>query len=128
MRTLILLVFACTIIGCDPAKYAKFSVAPTAVAASDSSARAETFALVTRIGMRNGLRMVGPADAAGHNDQGWETCLTRETLFLCGKVSGPEIQFEMRQGMSARFTPWADSLRREIVDSLRSKFGTAAVR
>lgn len=122
------LAFACIISGCDPAKYAKFSVVPPAEATSDSSVPAETFALVTRIGVRNGLRVIAPSDAAGRNEQAWESCLTRETLFLCGKVSGPEIQFEMRQALTAKFTPWADSLRRELVDSLRAKYGSAAVR
>ena len=125
MRILMVLSVAFLSTACDPAKYVKFSVAPPAAVASDSGVRAETFALVTRIGVRNGLRAVAPS---GRNDQGWDTCLTRETLFLCGKASGPEIHFEMRQALSARLTPWADSLRREIVDSLRNKFGSGAVR
>ena len=128
MRIVMVLALACVATGCDPATYAKVSVMPPKVAAWDNGVRAETFALVTRIGVRHGLRPVAPSDASGRNDQGWETCLTRETLFLCGKASGPEIRFEMRQLMRGRLTSWADSLRREVVDSLRTKFGSAAVR
>ena len=117
MRILMVLVVAFVSTACDPAKYVKFSVAPPAAVASDSGVRAETFALVTRIGVRNGLRAVAPS---GRNDQGWDTCLTRETLFLCGKASGPEIHFEMRQALSGLLLGPTASVARSSIASAAS--------
>jgi hypothetical protein len=49
-------------------------------------------------------------------------------FLLCGKVLDGEIQFKVYQSKSAQFTPWADSLRRELLDSLRVQFGPERVR
>ena len=46
----------------------------------------------------------------------------------CGKVKDREIQFRLFETMARQYTPRADSLRRELLDSLRARFGERSVR
>lgn len=86
------------------------------------------FALVARLSERSGLTTADPRDANGRNAEQWRACWGRETVRLCGKTSGSNVTFEMRQALATRFSPWAESLRRELVDSLRADYGAASVR
>jgi hypothetical protein len=114
---------AATLSTCDPVKKASFGVTPGTAGGRDSSAEA-AFGTIARVAGRYGLREVDPADAAGKNEQGWLRCFTVDTVFVCAKRRGPEVQVEMRQRLAGRFSPWADSLRRELVDSLRAPVGS----
>jgi hypothetical protein len=49
-------------------------------------------------------------------------------LFLCAKVKDREVQFELRQRFTSRFSLSGESLRRELLDSLRARFGEERVR
>ena len=119
---------ACVLVmACDTAKYASFAVLAPAPVTADSI-RDNVFATVERLARRRGLEPAGVTDAAGQNPDGWEHCFAKPYLFLCGKVDGPRFQFELRQflqGYSLR--PANDSLRREVMDSLRSQFGVEIV-
>jgi hypothetical protein len=127
MRLLAALALCCVACAFDPSTYASFAVAPRATAGGDSLAQA-VFATVGRIGARHGLQTVDPRGADNQNDEGWQQCFTRPSLFLCGKVKDREVQFELRQVLTPRFSPDADSLRRELLDSLRAQFGADRVR
>jgi hypothetical protein len=127
MRAPLALALCCVVGACDPSTYASFAVAPCGTAGGDSLVQA-VFATVARIGARRGLQTVEPGGADNRNDEGWQQCLTRPSLFLCGKVKDGEVQFELRQVLTPRFSPAADSLRRELLDSLRAQFGADRVR
>ncbi len=60
--------------------------------------------------------------------KGFKACFAKENLFLCGKVNDPEIHLLLYQTGTTRFSPWADSLRHELVDNLRRQFGESRVR
>jgi hypothetical protein len=97
------------------------AVAPAPAATLDSVARA-AFALVERVAARRGLTPQGQGEALR------ETCLVRQSFTLCGQVNGPEVQLSMSQVKTIGFSPWADSLRTELLDSLRVEFGASRVR
>ena len=108
-------------ISCDRMAFASFAVRPTPVTLSDSSHTPEE--IVARIAKRYGLDSIA-SDNVSHN--AWTECFVRESLFLCGKTKNGEIQFRMRQW--TRFTKLANSLRSEVLDSLRATFGADRVR
>ena len=103
---------------------AAIAVMPASTVSTDSAAPT-AFALAARVAARRGLT---PFRAPDQDEEAWNACFTRETFFLCGKMYGREIQFEMYQARTPRFTPWADSVRVELLDSLRTRFGAPGVR
>ena len=84
----------------------------------------QAVALIRRIGERNGLN---PYTDPYQSQEHFALCMAHETYFLCLKSRHAEVQFRIYQSM-ARFTARADSLNRELVDSLRVAFGPAHVR
>ena len=114
-------------VACDPVRYATFAVAPRSAVATDSAGHA-ALAIIARVAGRHGLRATAPTDATGRNDNGWDVCFTEATLFVCAKRTGPEVQFQTRQALRPRFTLWADTLRRALIDTLRAEFGARQVR
>jgi hypothetical protein len=115
--------------GCDPMAYASFSVAPRAAVdrPADASAQA-ALEMVARIAQRGGLKRATTLNAEGRNPQGWLQCFTLETTWLCGRLRGDTIEYEMRQWLTNKLSPSAESLRRELVDSLSARFGADRVR
>ena len=112
-----LLATSCTAFGA-------MALAPSPGINSDSIARG-SFRIVGRIAARHGLTDTQPlSDSA----PAWPRCFTRETFFLCGKLRGGEVQWRYYQAMTPRFTPWADSVRSEVRDSLRKQIGAGGVR
>ena len=105
---------------CDPAKAAYFAVAPQP--SPGDSSTTDAFALVERIVERHGLTPSQIRDG----EQYWRFCLGVRTLSICGKTIDGEAQFQMIE--RGYWRPRSDSLRRELLDSLRPRFGTAAVR
>ena len=122
----VLLVLCLSSVACDPAKYAAIQVAPQSTQ-GDSAARA-ALALVARIAERHGLAVYPTLDAKGHNPQGWAECFAKPYLFLCAKLRGREAQLELVEHKTAGFTTAGNSLRRELMDSLRAHFGPQRVR
>ena len=121
MRALTLLAVWLVASACDPAGGAYFGVALPQRPQGDSST-AEAFALVERIVERHGLTPWPMTDRA----KNWRTCLGLQTLHICGKTIDGEAQFRMID--RGYWKPNSESLRRELLDSLRARFGTAAVR
>ena len=107
---------------CDPIGFAAIQVSPQLTKPSDSTALS-ALAVVGRIATRHGLV---PSTSGRTNDQGWNACFARETLFLCGKLRAGEAQFQMRQWHS--LSADAMSLKAELLDSLRAQFGDTHVR
>ncbi len=124
-----ILLLLCTATSC-------FQQAAVAVAAGPAgdreSIRRDAFSLVARLASRRGLRPSFPDNPA----QGWVECFAASALVLCGKELDREFQFMLREAIPAPlsrrglrgFSPRADSLRHEFLDSLRTRFGAANVR
>lgn len=111
--------------GCDPMHYAYFAVSPRPQAAPDSEIDG-AFRIVERIAARHGFSTTEPTDG----EQKWRSCVGVKGTRICGKVVGNEAQFMMSQwgGAPRGFGAVTDSLRQEILDSLRTNFGREAVR
>jgi hypothetical protein len=103
---------------------AAIAVAP-GPAANVESASDRAFAATGAVAGRHRLE---PFVASNQAEERWRQCFIRETFILCGKVNAPEVQFYMYQSRTTRFTPWADSVRREMLDTLRTEFGESRVR
>jgi len=99
--------------------FATYVLTPPANASVDSVSR-DAFGVVARVAAARDLRVF---EAKGE----YAKCFVRQSFFLCEKLAGSVIEFQIRQGGTAYFTPWADSLRSELVDSLRGRFGPFAV-
>ena len=89
----------------------------------DSAART-AYALAARVTARRGLTPYDPPEV---NRAGREmTCFAKRSFLICGQVNPPEVQFSISQRGSG-FSPWADSVRAELRDSLRVEFGAFRV-
>ncbi|HJU70182.1 MAG TPA: hypothetical protein VJ650_18245 [Gemmatimonadaceae bacterium] len=105
---------------------AAIAVAPLPDANFDSAART-AYALVERVTARRGLEPwdLGQAAVGTGRDL---TCFSKRSLLVCGEVNAPEIHFTISEVKTIGFTPWADSVRTELLDSLRVEFGAVRVR
>jgi hypothetical protein len=105
---------------------ATIAVAPAPGASLDSTARI-AFALVERVTARRGLKPHDPGEAAVRASREL-TCFANRSLLVCGEVNAPDIQVSISQVRRIGFTPGADSVRTELLDSLRVEFGASQVR
>ena len=121
MRSTILVGLCAVAIACDPIGFAAIQVAPAPSASADSTAQ-HAFESVARITARRGLQ---PFDVARQDYKGWTECFNRSTLFICGKLRSGEAQFQLWQ--AHRLGKEALNIKRELLDSLRSQFGTVRV-
>ena len=128
----IALIVVCTATSCVTST--AIVVVPSPSASIDSAARA-AYELAGRVAARRGL---APSESPYPTDTTWARCFVKDDLIdpekfktdviLCGKVRDREIQFQLQQVMSSSLTPRVDSLRRELLDSLRVQFGEGSVR
>src|SRR6476660_853451 len=88
------------------------------------SALAQTVGLTQRFGGSHGLH---PYTDPYQSQEHFALCMAHETYFLCLKSRDGAVQFRIYQS-TPRFSAWADSLNRELVDSLQTMFGAARVR
>jgi hypothetical protein len=124
-----ILLFLCTATSCS--EQAALAVAAGSLG-DPENIRRDAFSLVARLASRRGLRPSFPDNPA----QGWVECFAASALVLCGKELDREFQFMLREAIPAPlsrrglrgFSPNADSLRHELLDSLRARFGAASVR
>lgn len=125
MRALYVVLNLCCLAtsGCDPATGAALAAAPPPAVASDS-AGSMAFALARRVAQRHGLKPVHRGELGG---QGWQECFARSAFVFCGKLHDKEVQFLFFQSFRIHFGPLADSVRRELRDSLRAEFGPSRV-
>ena len=100
------------------------AVVPPPGMSVDSTARL-AFSVVERVTARYGLKPGDPNEALRRGPK--PTCFSERSLLVCGQVNGPEVQFSLSQVKSIGFTPWADSVRTALLDSLRVAFGTFRV-
>ena len=130
--SLVVLILVCTATSC--VTITAIAVAPEPTADIERAAQT-VLGLVARIATRRGLE---PFEAPDREEEGWRSCFAKQgirdpdrlttDLFVCGKVKDREIQLKLFQVMTSRLTPRADSLRRELLDSLSAEFGEPAVR
>ena len=125
MRAIIVGVL-CFAVACDPVQFAAFQAAPRQAGPADSTTRA-IFALASRVAARHGLHRVGSPHEAYMEQAGWRECFGYSLIFLCGKVTGAEVQFRMWQ-RGPKFAPQATAVRFELLDSLRRQFPGLEVR
>lgn len=118
------LAFVSTATTCSTLK--AIAVAPAAEASLDSAGRV-AIALVERVTARRGLKPHDPGEAFRAGREG-VICFASRGLIVCGNVKTPEVQFSLTEVGSIGFTPWADSVHREVMDSLRVEFGASRVR
>jgi hypothetical protein len=124
-----ILLVLCTATSCF--HQAALAIAAGSIASADSTRR-EAFSLAARLASRRGLRPAFPWNPTA----GWAECFAAHPLVLCGKEIDGELQFLLSEGIAAPlsrqglrgFTPRADSLRHELLDSARARFGAAHVR
>ena len=120
------LIAVCSATSCI--KTTGIAVRPSVVV--DSSTLADSaYAVVGRVGRQYGLVQRSPAEL-GLNDL--SVCYKRDyenrDVVLCGKTKRGEVHFMLDESMTSRFTPPVDSLRRALLDALRSKFGEQSTR
>ena len=118
MRSSLLFSLCCAVAACDPVQSAAIAIAPRPEVPVDS-ARQSALAVVSRVVGRHGLEPILPPES-------WEWCFGKSSVILCGKVLDLEIQFRLSQWIG--FSPLADSVRRDLVDSLEAHFGERRVR
>ena len=111
----------CVVAACDPILTRGIALAPNPATAPDTALR-DALAVGARVAVRHGLvAFESPRDEAR-----WDQCYRKDWVHLCGRVTDREAQFQLMQS-GFRLTPLADSLRRELTDSLRARFGAEFV-
>lgn len=119
---LLLVVTSFVVVACDPIAQVGIAVAPQPAVLTDSIER-KAFAVGAAVAARHGLEsFVNP-----HEDW-WSQCSGKANFTLCGTVSEGQIQFRLLETFTSRFTPLADSVRRDLLVELRRFFGEANVR
>jgi len=114
-----------TAAACDPTIGSGIAVAPTP-AVGPATLERNVRHTAENVARRNGME---PEDDPDHvEDNGWVQCFHRGGLRLCAKTVGASTQLLLTQFPTFHFTPWADSVRRELLDSLRARFGPDGVR
>ena len=100
------------------------AIAPSPSVPADSVAHTG-LGIAAAVAAKFGLEASSPRSP---EDTDWLQCFAKETLWLCGKLQGGELQFQFTQAMTTRLTPWGDSVRVALLDSLRSRFGQYSAR
>ena len=89
------------------------------------SIRELAFASAEAVAARYGL---SPAvDERDTKKRGWDRCFEHENLSLCGKTTDRDIEFMLSEAFRFQWTPRGDSLAREIMSTLRARFGPEMV-
>lgn len=110
---------------CDPIP--SFGIALTPQPALTEAARESAFALARDVATRHGLRPFVRVDAV---EQAWHACFgpTKPSFSICTRATDRDVQFQVYQALTFRLDPLADTVRHELADSLRARFGDAQVR
>jgi len=121
-----MLVAVCTATSCG----AEIGIAVEPKAAGNPPNAPDTvFALVTRIAYRLGLREEDRPrlQRCGGIRECFGQEYDRHRLLLCGKGKDGEVHFVLDETLTSEFSNHADSVR-ALLDSLRGRYGAAAVR
>ena len=129
-KTLTVIASACfvTTTACEFVAQGGIALTPPRSTLPDSTMRDSVFATVERIAVARGFVR---ADIAHRNSSRWDRCFVSRThaLTLCGKPRDREVHLLLSQGLGPpKLTSFAQSVRREIADSLRVKFAGSIVR
>ena len=108
-------------LACDPARQIGIAVEPRPVMLTDS-VRQAAYAVAGRVSAQHGL---APFDS---KETYWHQCFLNGNLRICGKPSERGVEFYLFEGLAPRWSPRADSVRRELLASLRAQFGDRWVR
>lgn len=126
MRSLMVLGLCGILAGCDRVRVASIAIVPSIAARPDSaaslsSAAQDALSLGARLASKYGLTRHTPTSTGGFSECFADT----ETLQLCMRTTGSEVEFRLSEllGVSK-----GEPLRRELADSLRSRFGESRVR
>lgn len=111
--------------GCDLGVTATIAVAPNPVL-SRANAQDAAFGLIARTATGFGLEPFEPRGPL--EEEGWRTCFAGRGLDLCGRVLDHEVQIRFWQLGTTRLTPLADSVKAELLDVMRARFGQDRVR
>jgi hypothetical protein len=129
MRIVALMTLVCVCTATSCAKITGIAIAPSPT--SDSAGVADkAFRLLERVTGRRGMQAyVDPYQG----QDAWIKCFAQSLehgrkFVLCGKLKDHELQLRLFEDETVSFTPRADSMRRELLDSLRAEFGEQAVR
>lgn len=118
----VILPIACVALGaCDPI-WVKRIVAHPVVGVPDSTARPDTadaVALIRRLADRWHM-------TSGTSQPGYEDCYWRDALNLCARAHADSVEVRV-QAYPVRWRILADSLRRELQDSLSARYGARRV-
>ena len=109
------------LIACDHAMLFNMSLAPQPVVL-DQASRDSVFRLVSRIAARQDFT------ASDGNTPGAFECYHRGNVSLCVKAAEGRMDFRMEEFLRGRWSPYTSTVQRELIDSLRTSFGEAAVR
>ncbi len=129
MRPLLLCV-AVLVAGCDPARIARFGIAPTGAGPrADSLQMGEALGIAQAFAQRYQMTLF-PADDACPIGRYFVPDVVRGKkvgLNFCVRPSKTGIQFRVVEGITSHWGPKGDSLRLALGDTLRACFGNAAV-
>lgn len=104
---------------CDPIRQAGIALSPTPESTADSLT-GEGLALVSRIVTQHGLRSIGPLEE-------FDECFRQRNLTVCSRITARELQVRFVAG-GFKWSPLANTVRRDLEDALKSRFGAAYVR
>ena len=113
-------VITCTATSC--LAVSEYALTPRPELSADS-ARVLARPVVARVAAQFGLQAWGSQNDSVQPPP----CYFRETLILCESVTAGEFRLQFRQARTTKFSPWADSVRNAVVDSLRHQFGSFTV-
>ena len=124
LRSIPFFLLSSAVAACDPGVGMTISVAPAPGVPSDSI-RQQAFVSAEAVAARYGLS--APADERDTKERGWDRCFEHANLSLCGKTTDRDIEFMLSETFRFQLTPRADSLARDIMSTLRARFGPAMV-
>ena len=110
---------------CDPMIGSGISVSPSP-GVDSTSLESRVLWTAESVARRHSLRR--EVDFAHVENNGWKECFHGGQLRLCGKASGNTTQLLLTEFPSFHFSPLAESIRRELADSLRVRFDSQRVR
>ncbi len=132
MRSLLLCV-AVLVTGCDPARIARFGIVPTGAGPrADSLQMGDALGIAQAFAQRYQMTLfpLFPADDECPIGRYFVPDVVRGKkvgLNFCVRPSKTGIQFRVVEGITSRWGPKGDSLRLALGDTLRARFGNAAV-
>lgn len=109
-------------VACDIARTSAIAVEPHPLVMADSS-RDLAFSTVRSLALGHGMTVRSTG-----NEEHWHECFVRANFTVCDLTTNKGVIVYLSNALSSRWTPFADSTRHELIDVLRSQFGSNAIR